>query len=98
MATEIVRAYLVAGEEVFNIPIVRTFLANRKEKKMKGNRRALAKLFVEAEGRMTNDHPQDTMVVLRKPEYPKINATTVKCRLTVCPKDCSILDLCIDAQ
>ncbi len=64
---------------------------------MKGNRRELARLFVEAQGQMTG-HDLTIQTPKPIPELPKLNADSVKCRLTACPPDCPIADLCIDNQ
>ncbi len=60
----------------------------------------LVEAYLKAHERVTGQKLLETfkrpVYVDPKPELPKINATTVKCRLTVCPRDCSISDLCID--
>ncbi len=50
---------------------------------------------ISGERLLTTFQNRRTPFVEKDPQLPKIDAQSVHCRLTVCPRDCSIADLCI---
>ncbi len=62
--------------------------------------KALVDAFIRGQSQMMGHDLRKTFepkhFVDRKPEMPRLDADSVKCRLTVCPRDCPIVDLCMD--